>query len=341
MLCKDQKWEVATADEIVTNRVCIRPSMYTVYAATNSLYNVNAGGLSISRDGGQTFTNYTNGLPASASRKSYGLMDTYVDANGTIYTANQDFGDGASGGISVSRNGGISFGNYNLSNGLGSNFVNTVFSTITGVIYAGTMNGLSISKNGTSPFTNRTTADGLGSNDVKAVVSWGGNIYAGTSGGLSISEDGGMKFFNRTTTQGLGSNRVLSVFISHLGSVFVGTSNGLSISTDGGKFFVSYLSGIRITDIFVSRSNTIYAATDGDGLLISRNGGKTFDKYSSSANGLGNDHLLSVFVEGSTIFAATHKGLSISYDGGAHFVTRTEADGLGHRYVTSVYVVRH
>jgi len=43
-------------------------------------------------------------------------------------------------------------------------------------------------------------------------------------------------------------------------------------------------------------------------------------------------------VSGSTIYAATHGGLSISTNGGTAFTNHTTADGLGDDTVNGVYV---
>ena len=44
-----------------------------------------------------------------------------------------------------------------------------------------------------------------------------------------------------------------------------------------------------------------------------------------------------VYADGSTIYAATYGGLSISTDGGATFTNRTEEDGLGSNMMRGVY----
>lgn len=63
-----------------------------------------------------------------------------------------------------------------------------------------------------------------------------------------------------------------------------------------------------------------------------------FTNYTKELNGLGSNSLNGVYVFGSTIYAATDGGLSISTDGGATFTNRTTADGLGDDFVFGVYV---
>jgi hypothetical protein len=56
----------------------------------------------------------------------------------------------------------------------------------------------------------------------------------------------------------------------------------------------------------------------------------------TTAVGLGNDCVYSIYISGSTIYAGTDDGLSISTDGGASFVNKNA--GLGSAAVTSVFV---
>jgi hypothetical protein len=57
----------------------------------------------------------------------------------------------------------------------------------------------------------------------------------------------------------------------------------------------------------------------------------------TTTNGLGNNQVNGVYANGSTIYAATYRGLSISTDGGATFTNKTTANGLGHDTVYGVY----
>jgi hypothetical protein len=140
-----------------------------IYAGTN-------GGLSISTDGGASFTNKTtiSGLGSNLTRK------LFVDSSGKIYAA-------TSGGLSIS-NGGASFTNKTASDGLGSSWVNSVYVDSSGVIFAATNGGISISTNFGVDFSNLTTSQGLGSNTVRDIyVDSAGAIYTATPGGLPAS----------------------------------------------------------------------------------------------------------------------------------------------------------
>ena len=88
------------------------------------------------------FTNYTtaNGL---GNNLVYGVFAS----ESTVYAAT--FGNGTTGGLSISTNGGGTFTNYTTANGLDRNNVQSVYA-VGSTIYAGTFGGLSIS---TTPTT--------------------------------------------------------------------------------------------------------------------------------------------------------------------------------------------
>jgi hypothetical protein len=100
----------------------------TVYAATNG------GGLSISTDGGATFTNRTSG-PSPGNGLGSNVVTGVYAVGSTVYAATSD-------GVSISTDGGATF--TNSTSGLGSNIVIGVFA-VGSTVYAATSNGLAIS----------------------------------------------------------------------------------------------------------------------------------------------------------------------------------------------------
>jgi hypothetical protein len=281
-------------------------AIYGIYASGSTIYAgsvqlaIHPGKLSISTDGGTTFTERStaNGLGSSSVR---GIA---VDG-GIVYAATP-------GGLSISTDGAASFTNKTTANGLGNNQVWSVYANGSNV-YAGTSGGVSISTDGGATFTNKTTANGLGSNAVWGdVYAAGGAIYAATNGGLAISTDGGATFSNKTTADGLGNNTVNGVYASG-STVYAATSGGLSISTDGGATFANKttadgLGNNSVNSVYVS-GNTLFAATNG-GLSISTDGGATFTNYTTT-NGLVGNAVLRVYLSGNTIYVGISGGLSI------------------------------
>jgi len=55
------------------------------------------------------------------------------------------------------------------------------------------------------------------------------------------------------------------------------------------------------------------------------------------ANGLGSVTVHGVFASGTTVYAATNNGLSISTNGGDSFINRTTTHGLGRNEVYGVF----
>ena len=283
--------------------------VYGVYATDDTIYAATTGGLSISTDGGASFTNRTNANSSLGDDSVWGVYAT----DDTVYAATQN-------GLSISINGGASFTNKTTSNtgtpGLGSNVVYGVYAT-DDTVYAATQNGLSISTNGGASFTNKTTSNtgtppGLGSNTVYGVYASGNTVYAATSGGLSISTNGGSSFTNRTMANGLGNSSVNGVFAIGL-TVYAATAGGLSISTNGGSSFTNKTTADGLGDDYVTGvyaiGSTVYAAT-AVGLSVSTNGGASFTNY-TTADGLGDDYVNGVFATHASVYAATDGGLSI------------------------------
>jgi len=208
-------------------------------------------GLSISSDGGNTFTHKTtaNGL---GSNLLYGL----TVSNSKVYVATGQ-------GLSISSDGGYSFVNKTTSDGLGDNSTSDVY--VDGLkVYVATNGGLSVSTDGGNTFVNKTTANGLGDNLIRRIVVNNSTMYVGTNGGLSISTDGGNTFVNKTTANGLGSDLITDIDVAG-SALYVSTDAGLSISTDGGNTFVNKttaegLGNNFISNVFINNS-TIYAAT--------------------------------------------------------------------------------
>jgi hypothetical protein len=287
-----QSWAtLTTANGLGGNRVRdVFVNGSNLYAATNN-------GLSISTDGGITFTNKTiaNGLGNND------LTSVFVDG-ANVYA-------GSNSGLSISTDGGITFTTKTTANGLGDNLVLGVFAQ--GVnVYAATSGGLSISTDGGITFTNKTTTNGLGNNFIFGVYASGSNVYAATNGGLSISTDGGATFTNKTTANGLGANSVMSVVASG-SKVYAATTNGLSISTDGGVTFTNktFMDGLptnNLNDIQVN-GLYLYIATM-SGVSISADGGLTYKNY-DYGDGVGRMPR-NVAATATTLYAATDDGIS-------------------------------
>lgn len=287
----------------------------TFYFATNG------GGLSISRDGGSTYSTITtaNGI---GSNTVYDVKA--IDEK--VYL-------GTSGGLSVSFDGGNTFINYTTANGLSSNGITSLVSDGTAIYACMPAFGVAISTNGTS-FSNYTTAQGLGSNNTNSITSDFSKIYVSTNSGLSISTNGGSAYTNYTA--GLGSLTVFGA-ATGFGKLFVATTGGLSISTDGGLNYTNYTTAIGLgsnilRDIFIH--NEIIYVANGNGLSRSTDGGTSF----SNTNSLPNMAVGSVSAYENYVIGATASGIGISRDSGSTYTTYTSAEGLGNTDVNRAFI---
>jgi hypothetical protein len=253
------------------------------------------GGLSISNNGGGSWTTYTtaNGLGDNV------VYEVAVGALGSgaggIWAATRE-------GLSVSRSFGmVSFTNYLANRGITGVCVDG------GTVWAIGDGGLWKTTDGGTSFTNYPVG-------AQALYVTGGTVYLGTpNSGLSISTNGGASFTNYTTANGLVSNLVRGVYATG-STVYVATSQGLSISTNGGANWTNYTTANGLGDNWVEGvhavGNTIYAATSGGGLSISTNGGANWTTY-TRATGLASPVVLDVWASSGTVYAATSYGLSM------------------------------
>ena len=274
----------------------------------NTIYAGTAKGLSISKDGGSTFTNkITNGISASNS-----IRGVAVSSRGVILVATTFDG------INISTDGGNTFTSKKTTDGLASNNTQGIAVDATGYIYVATDNGLSISTDGGNSFTSKNTSNGLATNVIQCVfVGNDGKIYAGTNtGGISISNNGGISFTTYNTTNGLGEGKISSIYVNNTGKIFVATASGLSISSNGGTHFdnfttVNGLGNNYVYNVLVSADSRIFVGTDGGGVSTSFDGGNTFTNYTIN-NGLDDNKVRAMGMDGNgKLFVGTVASLSI------------------------------
>ena len=282
-----------------------------VYVVGSTVYAATAGGLSISTNGGITFSNKTtdDGLGSNFVRGVYVL-------GSNVYAATY-------GGLGISTDGGKSFSNKTTADGLDSLIVSGVDVYVyrkDTTVYAATGGGLSISTNGGKRFINLTTNSSLKlpSNLVfgVAVDKVGGRTSAATAEGLNLSGFG-ILVRNETTADGLGSNTVngVGIFSNDVTSyrIYAATSGGLSMGYTGDPFVNKTTAnglGNNLVYAVYSQGLEVYAATQG-GLSISTDQGESFSNR-TTANGLGSDVVNGVYALNNTVYAATRTGLSIS-----------------------------
>ncbi len=289
----------------------------------------------------------------------------FVDSHKVIYVATGNSG----GGLAVSHDGGTTWTNYTISNGLPSNVVTAVYVDGNN-IYAGTQRGLAVSTNGGSSWTpysqfnNRQIVGIYASGENIYVIQQGAGLIISTNGGstwssnyLQFDSPQGVYGFGSTvyvatrdgvyigpndgsnwvqSTSGLGSNTVQGVYISSDGqTLYAATQGGLSISTDGGSSWTNYTTGLASSNVqaVYASGSTIYAATDA-GLSV----GAISNNSWAGTNYLTSNSVSSVTANGANIYAATDTDLAISTNDGTAWTHITITDqGLGGNEVNGVY----
>ncbi|MFH1049560.1 MAG: sialidase family protein [bacterium] len=176
-----------------------------------------------------------------------------------------------------------------------------------GDIVAGTpSNGFFISKdNGTNwsgPFSNGMY--------VNSLTKSGNSLYAGGKGGVYISTDNGKKW----TSAGMNGTTIYSVFATNTGALLCG-SGFIWRSENNGNYWPKTGSPYNTVLCFAqSKSNTIFAGTEGDGIYRS-----TDDGLSWSRIGLDDHIIMSICISDKWgIFAGTGgNGVYKSTDNGS------------------------
>jgi len=115
---------------------------------------------------------------------------------------------------------------YTHSQGLAQNSVSSVFRSLDGTIWAGTLSG-GVSRLKDGKFATLTSSDGLGSNTISSIQEGiDGAMWFATSDGLSRLANG--KFKTYRARDGLPSDEVFTLFADSSGVLWIGTSEGLA-----------------------------------------------------------------------------------------------------------------
>ncbi|SCZ63042.1 Ig-like domain-containing protein [Thiohalomonas denitrificans] len=313
-------------------------------------------GLAYSDDYGARFT--------AIGLADHSVHDIVADANGRLYVASgYEVYYHNAGGISVSDDGGYTFTNLNLGNGLPSYVINQLdvsedgktIHVTTDFIANSLPAGYAVSHDGGASFQQPDTSV---SDDVwKArgqLAVDGSNVYAtGNNFGYYYSHDGGATFtmygWDPKVYDGSFSlANPTDVVVDASGDVYVGTEYGIVVSDDGGVTFPTLLTrdnglGAIPVDLLHYDGTRLYAEVVADsddptsfsGLAISSDGGTTFTNL-TTADGLPDANLSSIDTYEGYLYVGTFGGLAISADQGTSFTVRTDEHGLGFHVPTAV-----
>ena len=221
------KTSAVLGSNFVTSVYVVAGTPNTIYVGTKlNDYTAYDGGLSISTDGGATWTTKKSGLaagdlcstvdpsnPGSPNYNCNTVNDVYVNGL-NIYLATGR-------GLVYSNDGGSTFSN--VDSGLGQMSAKGV-STSGSNVYV-SAHGLNISRDNGATFSDLKFFAENGN----GVFTSGSNVYFASWAGLDISTDNAATFVTDTTENCLGDDYIYGVFVTG-GVIYAGTQGGLSIS---------------------------------------------------------------------------------------------------------------
>jgi len=211
----------------------VSSSAKAIFATDSKIYMGFDEGLFVSADQGQLWEQ-------SSQLKNNPINSIFVLNNTQVYVGTQDHG------LYISLDGGDSWTQKTIADGLGSNNVVSVY-VAAGTIYAGTdVAGLSISADGGKTWMIKQTAQGLADAKVTSVFAIGDSVVVGTQQGVSISKDRGQTWENKNEKTGFecySTDNIYSVAMSSPNTIYATFSvagcgllcHCLGISSDGGN----------------------------------------------------------------------------------------------------------
>ncbi|MCF6766571.1 hypothetical protein L3V82_12405 [Thiotrichales bacterium 19S3-7] len=280
-----------------------------LFSENDKLYAATTNGLSVSTNVGENWMTYTT----EDALADNDIRTLYVK-NGVIYA-------GTKNGLSILPQGASQFDQkITTANGLGSNVIDSIYVTDSGIIYAGTDKGLFVSTDSTgSQFTQ--VADNTGMLTDKPINSIyasdnGQTLYVATNDGLYLSITYGTVFYQESD---LGNCQVNTIEVSNDGlTIYVGTINGLYIGHKKNLGVLSFDDPITTNNGLVGNNiQSIYVVDGGNNIYLGIN---------TNSNGQ---------------MVESHRGLAISNNGGATWTNKLTANGLGSNRVNSVLEVNN
>ena len=151
--------------------------VFGVWAQGSTIYMATYNGLAVSTNGGSSFTMRTSGL-GTIFGSNVKLSHCLTVAGGVLYV-------GTDGGLSISKDNGLTFNTVGMPNGMGGNQIYGI-AVAGNLVCAATNGGLSISRDGGASFVNLNVVNGLADNWIGAVAIHGSKIFAG-----AVDENGG------------------------------------------------------------------------------------------------------------------------------------------------------
>jgi|GEM_PF-2939985 len=292
-----QSWRVVGSR---LRRVSVDSASHLMCAVSD---NTRYGGLHVSKDGGNTWTEIKDTAP------TFEIVDVAV-SGGVIFVATSRKG------LFSSADAGKTWVSHSMEGSNGWPVISTVFAE-GGMIFVGTGSGglgggLKVSADGGTTWRTYDLRDGC-SWTIRRVAASGPLVFVTSSESLYVSTGVPRKW------AAVRMNLDAGIAFAPGAVMYANTRDGILKSSDQGKSWNLAYSidvfgdGGLVSDIDAEGLRVYLASSHG--VAFSEDGGRLWH-YRSTAHGLGSNSVSSVVVRGNTVLATTGGGLSISYDGG-------------------------
>lgn len=209
-------------------------------------------------------------------------------------------------------------------NGLSDNEINTITNDQQGNVWIGTAySGINILDKNKKSISYISEINGLSSNSIKYIFCSKNKTWIGTEKGLDYYDNVTHQLFHVELSKKFKETPVFSIVEGKNNDVWIGTyGNGVYqlILNENGNYYASHfnktngLSSDLIMSLYCHRNGTIYAGTDGAGLLQINSSNSNKNKYNvksiTTNSGLTDNSVLSLTACKNILYLGTGKGLA-------------------------------
>ena len=270
------------------------------YSDSSNLYLGMYEGFYLSTDGGNSWQEKNNGLPAH-----YYSISTINKNNNYLYAGTI--------GAGVYRSNDNANSWQAINNGLPYATEIHSFAINDSNLYAGSYGCVYLSTDNGNTWSQQDS--GLYSSDICSLLQKDSFLFAGTYNGIYLSTDLGHSW--TTSNSGLPSYTWVNSITKNNNLIVIGTNKGIFTSSNNGIGWISISTGVPLTSFnsVIVSNDTLIAATHGKGIYMSADSGNTWQSINT---GLRDKYIYSINKYGPTkIFAGTYrKGVFISNDNG-------------------------
>jgi len=276
-------------------------------------------GIYRSTNNGKNWTTVNNGLIISTNNSVTAFAVSGTNILAGIYGVN-------GGGVYLSTNNGTNWTAVN--NGLTNTYIETLAVSGTN-LFAGTDDGLFLSTNNGTNWT--SVNDSIKNNAIVSIVISGNNVFAGTNTGrIFLSTNSGTSWTQ--VFNDLKNSYVKSLVVSG-GIIFASTwDDGIFQSTDNGANWTKNGLTNYYAILSAPSGENLYAWTYYGVFFLSTDNGTSWKEIDSSIPN--SQHITTLAVSGSYLFAGTTGGVFLSTDNGATWSTGN--NGSPNTYIHSL-----